>query len=80
MQILPPQYSYQGTLNDQLYKADYEHVGDGDACESCDVNEVIHRPDRNTIAPFIYYGIIKSGNQVIKHVIQGIGLEKSMAD
>jgi hypothetical protein len=60
-------HSYQGAQNDWLYEADYEHVGDGDTCESCDVNKVSPRPDRNSNDPFIHYGVIPSGNEVIKH-------------
>jgi nucleoside phosphorylase len=61
------EYTYQGASNDRLYEANYEHVGGDDACEFCDDSKAIHRPDRNTNAPFIHYGIIASGNQVIKH-------------
>jgi nucleoside phosphorylase len=60
-------FSYQGVLNDQLYKADYDHVGEGNTCESCDVSKVIDRPQRSNNAPLIHYGIIASGNQVIRH-------------
>jgi nucleoside phosphorylase len=59
-------YSYQGASNDNLYEANYEHEGDGGTCESCDINKVICRPDRDTNDPFIHYGVIASGNRVIK--------------
>jgi hypothetical protein len=35
--------SYQGTSNDQLYPADYDHVGDGNTCESCDASKAMDR-------------------------------------
>jgi nucleoside phosphorylase len=60
-------FSYQGAPNDRLYQADYDHIGDGNTCESCDASKVIDRPHRSTNAPSIYYGVIASGNQVIKH-------------
>jgi nucleoside phosphorylase len=59
-------FSYQGAPNDRLYQAEYNHVGDGHTCESCDISKVIDREDRDTNAPFIHYGVIASGNQVIK--------------
>jgi len=60
-------FSYPGALNDRLYQADYNHVGDGNTCESCDASKAIDRPNRGTNAPQIHYGVIASGNQVIKH-------------
>jgi nucleoside phosphorylase len=60
-------FSYQGAPNDQLYQADYSHIGNSNTCESCDVSKVIDRSQRGTNAPLIHYGVIASGNQVIKH-------------
>jgi nucleoside phosphorylase len=59
-------FSYQGASNDQLYQVDYDHAGNGNTCESCDASKVIDRPHRDTNAPLIHYGVIASGNQVIK--------------
>jgi len=59
-------YIYQGTENDLLYKAEYTHMGGEDSCDSCDVKEIIHREPRDCIDPVIHYGVIASGNQVIK--------------
>jgi nucleoside phosphorylase len=66
-------YSHQSALTDRLYQADYDHVGNGNTCESCDVSKVIDREDRDTTVPFIHYGVIASGNQVIK---DGIGRDR----
>ena len=72
-------YSYQGVSNDRLYEADYEHEDESDdMCESCDVNKVTRRPDRNTSDPFIHYGVIASGNQVIKHGVTRDRLRKEL--
>jgi nucleoside phosphorylase len=61
-------FSYPGAENDRLYQADYNHVGDSNTCESCDASKVIDRPRRGTTnALQIHYGVIASGNQVIKH-------------
>ena len=58
---------YQGTEHDQLFEADYDHQGGGPTCELCDVGRLICRPDRSSKEPEIHYGLIASGNQVIKN-------------
>jgi nucleoside phosphorylase len=60
-------FSYPGAMNDQLYQADYDHIGDDNTCEACNASKVIDRPHRGTNTPLIHYGVIASGNQVIKH-------------
>jgi nucleoside phosphorylase len=58
---------YQGRDHDQLFGADYDHQ-EGDAtCEGCDVGRLVHRPERSSTEPAIYYGLIASGNQVMRH-------------
>jgi nucleoside phosphorylase len=58
------QYGYQGTQDDQLFKSSYAH-GAGSTCADCDTNEVLHRGLARQ-SPEIHYGLIASGNQVIK--------------
>ncbi|KAF3929733.1 hypothetical protein AA313_de0209937 [Arthrobotrys entomopaga] len=60
-------YSYQGEENDVLYRAEYEHDGDAATCEACDAEMTVRRSSRDTNDPEIHYGLIASGNQVIKH-------------
>jgi nucleoside phosphorylase len=60
------EYSYQGPENDNLYDAEYKHVGDEDTCEYCDDHKIAPRPGRDNNDPIIHYGVIASGNQVIK--------------
>ncbi|EGX48224.1 hypothetical protein AOL_s00080g349 [Orbilia oligospora ATCC 24927] len=65
-------FSHQGASNDNLYLADYEHSNEEEngSCESCNVSgQRVSRPDRDTTDPVIHYGVIASGNQVIKHAI-----------
>jgi len=69
-------YSHQGSLNDRLYQPKYVHVGDDNTCESCNVNKATYREDRDTGVPFIHYGIIASGNQVIKDAFTRDRLKK----
>ncbi|KAL4812736.1 violaceus kinesin [Aspergillus spinulosporus] len=44
----------------------YDHIGDGPSCSACDENQVVERPERATQEPHIHYGLIASGNQVMK--------------
>lgn len=65
-----PTFSYQGAQNDRLYSANYDHVeavNELDECQRCDPGHLLPRPPRVTEDAEIHYGIIASGNQVIKH-------------
>ncbi|PGH15678.1 hypothetical protein AJ79_02272 [Helicocarpus griseus UAMH5409] len=68
-------YKYQGASNDRLYEADYHHNSEGtsNTCDRCDPNREIRREPREDTEPMIHYGIIGSGNQVIK---DGVTREK----
>ncbi|RBA14308.1 hypothetical protein FPRO05_03100 [Fusarium proliferatum] len=60
-------FSYPGTLNDRLYKAGYEHANPGSAtCGQCDESKRIKRETRDDNEPYFHYGIIASGNHLIK--------------
>ena len=60
-----PGYVYQGKENDRLFKATYPHV-DGFRCSNCDTKGEIARDNRDSNEPDIYYGIIASGNTLVK--------------
>jgi nucleoside phosphorylase len=60
-------YAYQGTENDVLFKAEYDHVGGDRNCDQCDKSELVSRPDRDGTDPVIHYGTIASGSQVMRH-------------
>jgi len=60
-------FAHQGSENDQLFQADYEHIKGLNTCESCDSNRVKARSVRLSGEPEIHYGIIASGDQVVKH-------------
>ncbi|KAB8075089.1 violaceus kinesin [Aspergillus leporis] len=51
---------------DWLFQGTYEHEGIGPDCSACDQNQLVNRPLRTTNEPYIHYGLIASGNQVIK--------------
>ncbi|KJK65595.1 Tetratricopeptide repeat [Aspergillus parasiticus SU-1] len=51
---------------DFLFHSSYYHGNKGDNCENCDKEQLVNRQRRDTRAPFIYYGLIASGDQVMK--------------
>ncbi|RKL34014.1 hypothetical protein BFJ72_g9501 [Fusarium proliferatum] len=55
-------------IPDRLFKSDYHHTVLG-SCDSCDQSQLVSRPARPNTDPFIHYGRIASGNQVIKDTI-----------
>ncbi|KJJ33049.1 putative kinesin light chain [Aspergillus flavus AF70] len=57
----PPE---QGT--DFLFHSSYHHGDKGDNCEKCDKEQLVKRQVRDTRAPLIHYGLIASGDQVMK--------------
>jgi nucleoside phosphorylase len=59
-------YKYQGTEEDQLFQAAYDHLA-GDTCEDCDTEQVVERKYRKSTIPRVFYGNIASGNQVMKY-------------
>lgn len=64
---LQSKFSYPGAELDQLFEAEYDHVGSGTTCEQCDARKLVVRPPRDSPDPVIHYGTIASGNQVMRH-------------
>ncbi|KAF3162229.1 hypothetical protein TWF751_010812 [Orbilia oligospora] len=53
--------------DDILFRAEYDHIdSSSDTCDYCNEHEALIRPSRDTHDPVIHYGIIASGNTVIK--------------
>ncbi|KAF7173406.1 hypothetical protein CNMCM6106_007488 [Aspergillus hiratsukae] len=51
---------------DFLFRSSYRHVDKEDTCEKCDKQQLVKRPLRDTRTPYIHYGLIASGDQVMK--------------
>jgi nucleoside phosphorylase/tetratricopeptide (TPR) repeat protein len=51
---------------DFLFRSSYRHVGKEDTCDMCDKEQLVKRPLRDTRTPYVHYGLIASGDQVIK--------------
>ncbi|KAB8069867.1 hypothetical protein BDV29DRAFT_161039 [Aspergillus leporis] len=51
---------------DFLFNSSYHHVAKEDTCEKCDKEQLTKRQPRDTRTPYIHYGLIASGDQVMK--------------
>ncbi|OAA45089.1 Pfs, NACHT and Ankyrin domain protein [Beauveria brongniartii RCEF 3172] len=60
-----PGYCHQGFQNDRFFKSPSSHIP-GPDCRGCDAADEVHREPRDTTDPDIHYGIIASGNTLIK--------------
>lgn len=58
-------FFHQGFENDRLFKSSYDHVAGRD-CRDCDATEKLERDERDSTDPEIHYGIIASGNTLVK--------------
>ncbi|KAF5002118.1 hypothetical protein FGRMN_601 [Fusarium graminum] len=61
-------FVHQGTHNDKLFRRDYSHI-DGDDCGQCDEVSRVTRVHRSSTDPIVHYGVIASGNAVVKDAI-----------
>jgi nucleoside phosphorylase len=52
--------------NDWLFPATYLHQGSPHDCSACDLNRLSHRRSRTTNGPYLHYGLIASGNQLMR--------------
>ncbi|KAF9869764.1 hypothetical protein CkaCkLH20_12807 [Colletotrichum karsti] len=59
-------FGHQGAAHDVLFSAEYDHVGSEPTCEQCDDRQTVQRASRDDADPVVHYGIIGSGNSVIK--------------
>ncbi|PKX89105.1 purine and uridine phosphorylase [Aspergillus novofumigatus IBT 16806] len=61
------EFTHRGQEEDRLFSADYDHPASALTCEACDPGKCILRKPRNIDTPVVHYGLIASGNQVMKH-------------
>lgn len=60
-------FAYCGQEQDQLFEFDYEHIESQSTCDKCDPKKLTKRTVRENNTPRIHYGLIGSGNQVMKY-------------
>ncbi|KAH0360732.1 ankyrin repeat protein, partial [Aureobasidium melanogenum] len=59
---------HPGPEQDRLFEAEYDHVPmQAPTCKRCDLDRLVDRKARKSQSPVIHYGLIGSGNQVIKN-------------
>ncbi|GLA99041.1 hypothetical protein AtubIFM57143_007342 [Aspergillus tubingensis] len=61
-------YSHPGVEHDILFASDYDHdtLREGSSCDGCDRSKLVRRQPRLSTAPRIHYGLIASGNNVMR--------------
>lgn len=59
------EYRFPGRDKDQLFNSAYHHVTGAD-CSACDLTQLEQRLDRDSDDPIVHYGLIASGNAVIR--------------
>ena len=52
---------------DSLYDSEYDHPEGCTTCSQCDARKLINRESRASKDPVIHYGLIASGDQVMRH-------------
>jgi nucleoside phosphorylase len=61
-----PSFAYPGGVHDVLFQSNYKHATSADGCHFCDPKKAVYREPRPDRSPAIHYGLIASGNQVVK--------------
>jgi nucleoside phosphorylase len=62
-----PAFSRPGVDSDVLYASNYDHPQDVVSCEQCEPTKLTCRNSRQSSLPVVHYGLIASGNQVMRH-------------
>ncbi|THC97592.1 hypothetical protein EYZ11_002947 [Aspergillus tanneri] len=52
--------------SDYLFHSTYHHADKENNCEKCDKEQLVYRQLRDSRTPYIHYGLIASGDQVMK--------------
>ncbi|KAK6362986.1 hypothetical protein TWF730_000434 [Orbilia blumenaviensis] len=69
--LVPGKFARPGLGDDRLFQSNYDHPTDdtSGSCEKCDTAKVVERLRRkqHQSEPYLHYGLIASGNQVMKH-------------
>jgi nucleoside phosphorylase len=71
-------YAHPGVEHDSLYAADYEHPRADATCSQCDISRLIIRDPRSSGDPAIHYGLIASGNMLMRNAATRDRLRKEL--
>lgn len=64
-----PRFARESAGEDVLFEAAYRHVGSGE-CDLCDLSHKVSRPIRAASNVRVHYGIIASGNKVVRDAME----------
>ncbi|KAJ6101412.1 nucleoside phosphorylase domain-containing protein [Penicillium canescens] len=70
--------SYPGASSDKLYHWEYNHLQCQATCAQCDSIHLVSRPSRPSNDPVVHYGLIASGNQVMRDGVTREQLRKEL--
>lgn len=59
-------FSSPGPQDDVLFQSHYHHAQGNETCGECDRAQAVSRTARETMEPHVHYGIIASGDKVMK--------------
>lgn len=74
-----PSYTYQGREKDRLFKSSFVHV-QGKNCDKCDPEQEVEREERESLDPEIHYGLIASGNTLVKDAATRDSILETLGD
>ncbi|KAG9647368.1 Pfs, NACHT and ankyrin domain protein, partial [Aureobasidium melanogenum] len=74
-----PSYMYQGVDHDKLFEPTYLHKG-GPSCTVCEKASEITRDARDSTDPEIHYGVIASGDTLVKNAVRRDELVKGTGE
>ncbi|PGH35704.1 hypothetical protein GX50_01417 [[Emmonsia] crescens] len=65
----PLTFAHPGSEQDILFEPGFDHTTEPaeNTCNHCDPDGIRHRPPRGTQNPKVHYGLVASGNQVMRH-------------
>ncbi|KAB8338775.1 hypothetical protein FH972_021720 [Carpinus fangiana] len=64
---MQPRFSCPGPANDILFEGEYDHPEKRPTCDQCDLTRLKKRGPRSEQGPVVHYGLIASGNQLMRH-------------
>ncbi|KPM45222.1 hypothetical protein AK830_g1398 [Neonectria ditissima] len=73
-------YTRPPSESDVLYRNDYPHVSGAASCADCDLSQTVDRPLRQSEDSIIHYGLIASGDSVLKSGTKRKAAVRSLGD
>jgi nucleoside phosphorylase len=77
---LRDRYQRPSSDSDILFEDDSHHSITQQTCEKCDPRQIISRPKRDTDDSYIHYGLIASGDRVLRSSLKRNSLRSELGD